>query len=167
MENGSIYTFKLVHVHGSVRCQGNTPASYWGCTHYTYGDKQLGTIITFKNKTALQLAEYRGEGKGCGYYSYKLDKVAVNSSVLEFNNLPSPLTVSTGQEFQVWFSGDLYNCGESTNSGQTCIDVYAWYAWIKSFQHLIETSVALEKISQTSPVKHNFKSFSRAFSITF
>lgn len=128
MENGSIYTFKLVHVHGSVRCQGNTPASYWGCTHYTYGDKQLGTIITFKNKTALQLAEYRGEGKGCGYYSYKLDKVAVNSSVLEFNNLPSPLTVSTGQEFQVWFSGDLYNCGESANSGQTCIDVYAWYA---------------------------------------
>lgn len=128
IENGSIYTFKLVHLHGSVRCHGSAPASYWGCTHHTYGDKQLGTIITFENKTALQLAEYRGDGNGCGYYSYKLDKVGVNASILQFNNLPSPLAVYSGQEFQVWFGGDLYNCGESTNSGQTCIDGYAWYA---------------------------------------
>ena len=128
IENGSIYTFKLVHLHGSVRCHGSAPASYWGCTHPTYGDKQLGAIITFANKTALQLAEYRGDGKGCGYYSYKLDKVAVNASILQFNNLPSPLAVYSGQEFQVWFGRDLYNCGERTNSGQMCIDGYAWYA---------------------------------------
>ena len=130
IESGLIYTFKLAHLNGNIRCSEDVAASHWGCTHESYGDKQLGTIITFKNKTALQLAEYRGDGIGCAYYSYKLDGVGVNAPILAFNNMSSPLAVSAGQEFRIWFGGDLHNCGESNNSGQTCVDVFAWYAWI-------------------------------------
>ena len=86
IESGLIYTFKLAHLNGNIRCSEEVAASYWGCTHDSYGDKQLGTIITFKNKTALQLAEYRGDGIGCAYYSYKLDGVGVNAPILAFNN---------------------------------------------------------------------------------
>ncbi|CAH3107648.1 unnamed protein product, partial [Porites lobata] len=128
IESGLIYTFKLAHLNGNIRCSEDVAASHWGCTHESYGDKQLGTIITFKNKTALQLAEYRGDGIGCAYYSYKLDGVGVNAPILAFNNMSSPLAVSAGQEFRIWFGGDLHNCGESNNSGQTCVDVFAWYA---------------------------------------
>ena len=128
IESGLIYTFKLAHLNGNIRCSEEVAASYWGCTHDSYGDKQLGTIITFKNKTALQLAEYRGDGIGCAYYSYTLGGVGVNAPILVFNNISSPLAVSAGQEFRIWFGGDLYNCGESNNSGQTCVDVFAWYA---------------------------------------
>ena len=111
-----------------MSCSPQVPSSYWGCTYHAYGDKTLNTVITFQNRTALLLAEYRGAGSDCGYYSYKIDGVGVNAKELLFNNLPSPISVSSEQEFRIWFGGDLIDCGESTNSGETCADVYAWYA---------------------------------------
>ena len=86
---------------------------------------RLITVITFKNRSALLLADYRG--KGC-YYSYKIEGVGVNETELRFNNLPSPISVSVGDEFQIWYGQDLKNCSEDNNSGQTCANVYAWYA---------------------------------------
>ena len=127
-ESGVIYTFKLVHLSGSVKCNRKDPPSYWGCDNPSRGDTRLQTVITFKNSSALLLADYRE--KGC-HYSYKIEGVGVNETELRFNNLPSPISVSVGDEFQIWYGQDLNNCSEDNNSGQTCADVYAWYAWIK------------------------------------
>ena len=124
-EIGVMYTFKLVHLSGSVRCNPDYPPSYWGCDHPSLGDARLETVITFKNRSALLLADYRE--KGCGPL-YKIEGVGVNDNELRFNNLPTPISVSVGDEFQIWYGQDLSNCSEHNNSGQTCADVYAWYA---------------------------------------
>ena len=124
-ESGVIHTFKLVHLSGSIRCNNVDPPSYWGCEHPSHGDMKLITVITFKNRSALLLADYRR--KDCHYF-YKIEGVCVNDTELRFNNLPSPISVSVGDEFQIWYGQDLKNCSEYNNSGQTCADVYAWYA---------------------------------------
>ena len=129
-ESGVIYTFKLVHLSGSVSCAPGYPSSYWGCEHPNSEDKKLLTVITFQNRSALLLADYRrSQEKRCLYYSYKIEGVGVNEIELRFNKLPSPISVSVGQEFQLWYGEDLKkNCNDGNNSGQTCADIYAWYA---------------------------------------
>ena len=124
-ESGVIRTFKLVHLSGSIRCNHAYPPCYWGCEYHSHGDTKLLTVITFKNRSALLLSDYKK--KGC-HYSYKIEGVGVNETELRFNNLPSPISVSVGDEFQIWYGQDLYYCSEDNNSGQTCADVYAWYA---------------------------------------
>ena len=128
-ECGIIYTFKLVHLRGSVSCNPKYPSSYWGCDNPNFNEEKLPTIITFQNKSVLLLANYtKTQGNNCRYYSYKIEGVGVNETELRFNNLPSPISVSVGQEFQLWYGADLKNCYELDNSGQTCADVYALYA---------------------------------------
>ena len=133
-ESGVIYTFKLVHLSGSVSCNPEYPSSYWGCEHIYYGEERLLTLITSQNRFVLLLAHYRRtQNSNCRYFSYKIEGVGVNETELRFNNLPSPLSVSVGQEFQLWYGPDFVNCSEDDNSGETCADVYAWYAWIKAY----------------------------------
>lgn len=129
-ENGLIYTFKLVHKTGSLSCKPIHPASYWGCTHPWFQGHELLTVITYPNKTALQLADYLRDGRKCGmlYHAYHIDGIGVDSTELVFNNLSPPMSVSIGQMFQIWCGEDLHDCYEGDNSGQTCADVYAWYA---------------------------------------
>ena len=128
-EIGVIYTFKLVHLSGSVSCTPKHPSSYWGCDHPAFKEEKLLTIITFQNKSALLLANYKKtQDNGCRYYSYMIEGIGVNEPELRFNILPSPISVSVGQEFQLWYGEDLKDCYESNNSGQTCADVYAFYA---------------------------------------
>ena len=84
-------------------------------------------VITYKNKTALLLADYlklKDESK----YRYALDGFGVDSETLVFNRLPVPLSTSVGLELQIWYQQDLVNYSDKNNSGQTCADVYAWYA---------------------------------------
>ena len=53
----------------------------------------------------------------------------VNSTELLFNLLPSPISVSNGQEFKVWYTEALLgkdHC-DRDNSGEICVDVYALY----------------------------------------
>ena len=88
-ESGVIRTFKLVHLSGSITCNPDYPPSYWGCEFPGYKDTRLQTVITFKNRSALLLADYR---KNCGH-SYKIEGVGVNETELRFNNLPSPISV--------------------------------------------------------------------------
>ena len=125
-ESGVIHTFKLVHRSGSVRCNPNYPPSYWGCdSSLGYGDTRLLTIITFNNRFPLLLARY--VKNVCGY-PYKIEGVGLNETELKFNNLLSPISVSVGEEFQIWYGQDLRDCSEYNNRGWTCADVYAWYA---------------------------------------
>ena len=102
-ESGVIYTFKLLHRSGSVICNPDHPPSYWGCVTPFYGDTRLLTILTFKNRSRLLLADYKNR---CGY-PYKMEGVGVNDNELRFNNLPSPISVSVGDEFQIWHGQDI------------------------------------------------------------
>ena len=61
----------------------------------------------------------------CGRkHYYFLEGAKRNSSELVFRNA---VTLSQGQELQIWYGQDFADCGESDNSGATCVDVYAWY----------------------------------------
>ncbi|KAL9969885.1 hypothetical protein ACROYT_G022157 [Oculina patagonica] len=125
-EDGFIVTFKLVHKQGSVRCSYDFPASYWGCVTKKNPDKNLLTVITHSNNTALLIANY-AKSSLCRYYAYQLDGVTVNSTELVFNKLSTPLWATVGQEFRIWYGHDMVDCSEFNNCGQTCADVYAWY----------------------------------------
>ena len=129
-KQGLIHTFKLVHRRGSLKCAQNKPATFWGCTYYAFRDQTLSTVITYENETVLPLAEYR-DGH-CIEYSYKIKGIGVNSTELLFNRLPSPISVSNGQVFKVWYTEALLSktglsC-DHDNSGELCVDVYALYA---------------------------------------
>ena len=81
-------------------------------------------MITYPNKTVLPLAEFV---KGIDDYRYQLDGAHVNSPTLVFNLLPTPLVVSIGQQFLIWYGQDLADYSEGNNAGKTCADVYALY----------------------------------------
>ncbi|XP_078374812.1 uncharacterized protein LOC144658279 [Oculina patagonica] len=129
-ESGLVCTFKLVHRSGSLSCHPDYPSSYWGCDNPSLEDKRLDTVITYPNKTALLLADYKKNLAGCDnqYYLYKIAGIGVNAPELVFDKLPTLLSVSVDQEFQIWYGQDLTDCSEDNNGGQTCADVYAWYA---------------------------------------
>ena len=91
------------------------------------------------------LADYRRSGDGCQYYSYNIEGVGVNVTELQFKILPSPLSVSVGQDFHIWFGADLKNCSEDNNSGQTYPDVYAWYAWYARINYGMQMQLDLLK----------------------
>ena len=129
--SGLINTFKLVYRSGSVNCAYSylSKPSHWGCKHSVYEDKQLATVLTYTNRSALLIADYLRKTGNCDfkYYSYRMEETDVNSPELVFNHLLPPLNASLGQTFQIWYAEDLVDCSEFDNSGQTCVDVYAWY----------------------------------------
>ena len=129
--SGLINTFKLVYRSGSVNCVYSylSEPSHWGCKHSLYKDKQLATVLTYTNRSALLIADYLRKTGNCDfrYYSYRMEETDVNSTELVFNHLLPPLNASLGQKFQIWYAEDLVDCTEFDNSGQTCVDVYAWY----------------------------------------
>ena len=130
-KQGLIHTFKLVHRRGSLKCAQHIPATFWGCPHPSYDNQTLSTVITYENKSVLPLAEYRQDHK-CAKYSYKIEGIDVNSTELLFNHLPSPISVSNGQIFKIWYTEALLSKPSLTcdrgNSGEICVDVYALYA---------------------------------------
>ena len=130
-KQGLIHTFKLVRRRGSLKCAPNKPATFWGSLRPNYGDQTLSTVITYENNSVLPLAEYRDHGH-CRKYSYKIKGIDVNSTELLFNHLPSPISVSNGQVFKIWYTEVLLSktslsC-DRDNSGEICVDVYALYA---------------------------------------
>ena len=127
IKQGLIHTFKLVHRRGSLKCAPDIPATFWGCTHPSYDNQTLSTVITYENKSVLPLAEYRDDF--CQKYSYKIKGIEVNSTELLLNLLPSPISVSNGQVFKIWYNEAFLsnNCAQD-NTGEICVDVYALYA---------------------------------------
>ena len=131
-KTGRVKTMKLVHKSGSVKCSENAH-SYWGCGADNYAKNELMTIITNADEKAILPPS--GDLKGLSAspeclqknHCYSLQGVGHKSPELVFRNLPSPLLLSRGQEFQVWYGQDLVDCTEENNSGATCVDVYAWY----------------------------------------
>ena len=130
-KSGRVKTMKLIHRSGSVRCNDKTISSYWGCTNPTYGEN-LMTIITDANKEAIlppaeDLKALPSGAFGNKTHFYSLPGYHHNSTELVFRNLVNPLSVSSNQEMQIWYGQDWVDGGEKDNSGETCVDVYAWY----------------------------------------
>ena len=133
-KSGRLKTMKLVHRSGSIRCNLVTGASYWGCTYHKYGGA-LMTIITDVEKNAVlpsvaDLETFQPGVHVCSGFKhfYSLDGTSHKSPELVFRNLFNLLSVSRNQELQIWYGQDWKKCGESDNTGKTCVDVYAWYA---------------------------------------
>lgn len=101
--------------------------SSWGCTHQGFGKNQLLTVVTHPNRSVLFPVDYLRDNECYKYYAYHLEGIDVNSPELVFNRLIPPMSVTEGQEFQIWYGEDLGNCGEGDNTGQICVDVHAWY----------------------------------------
>ena len=119
---------KLVHRSGSIHCNPVDGDSYWSCTHSDVGNK-LMTIITNTNRDALlppteDLETFHGSVKK---HFYSLEGTGHKSPELVFRSLSSPLSLSRNQELQIWYGQDWVDFSEGNNSGQVCVDVFAWY----------------------------------------
>ena len=92
------------------------------------------TIITNAKKEAVlppagDLKAHRAVGCSNKKHFYRLDGTTHTSPELVFRDLPNPLPVSRYQEMQIWYGQDWPDCqNESDNTGETCVDVYAWFA---------------------------------------
>ena len=145
---------KLIHRSGSVRCNNVTISSYWGCTWPTYGEN-LTTIIADANKKAIlppaeDLKAFKARFDNKKHF-YSLPGYHHNSTELVFRNLVNPLSVSSNQEMQIWYGQDWMDRGEEDNSGETCVDVYAWYEWVCPLEIL--PSIALKRRRKTLDYK--------------
>ena len=132
-KTGLLKTMKLVHKSGSIKCNPNDPASYWGCRYVEYNQNGLLTIITKSNRKAFlppagDLKVRNDEGCRNEKHFYHLDGITHTSPELLFSHLPNPLSVSRNQELQIWYGQDWADCSELNNDGTTCVDVYATYA---------------------------------------
>ena len=131
-KSGLLKTMKLVHKSGSIKCNSNDPASYWGCRYAPrYGTNGLMTIITnAKGKVTLPSAGELKAHNGCNkkQHFYSINETHHTSPELVYRDLPNLLPVSRDQEFQIWYGQDWIHCSEDDNNGTTCADVYAWYA---------------------------------------
>ena len=131
-KSGLLKTMKLVHKSGSIKCNPNDPASYWGCRYAsTYGTNGLMTIIT--NTKGEVILPSAGELKAHNWcnteqHFYSINGTHHTSPELVYRVLPNPLSVSRDQELQIWYGQDWIHCSEDDNNGTTCVDVYAWYA---------------------------------------
>ena len=87
------------------------------------------TIITnAKNEAVLPPAGDLKSGAENKSHFYTLNGITHTSPELVFRYLPIQLSVSSSQEFQIWYSQDWVDWSEDNNSGTTCVDVYAWYS---------------------------------------
>ena len=88
------------------------------------------TILTNAKKEAFLppnedlRAHYANDDKK---YFYSLNGSTHTSPELVFRDLPKRVSVSRGQELQIWYGQDWVDWSEDNNSGITCVDVYAWY----------------------------------------
>ncbi|XP_074624243.1 uncharacterized protein LOC141882174 [Acropora palmata] len=113
---GSIEAVKLSHLYGQVSCGGGWMK--WGCAGSA---KSLSVFVTnASNSILLPMVK-------ASLYLYNLPGYHSDSSEVVFNDYPSPLQLSSGQELRLWFSEDYYNYYESDNGGTSCADVFAKY----------------------------------------
>lgn len=134
-KSGQIKAMKLIHRSGSIRCNRVDEPSYWGCRYSLYGNNYFMTIITNGNKKSLfpplenLMAFKSGSNHQCGSkkHFYNPFGVGHKSKELEFSHLVDPISVSRKEELQIWYGQDWMDCSEGENTGQTCVDVFAWY----------------------------------------
>ena len=132
-KTGRVRTMKLVRKTGAITCSSSASESYWNCESSWYRNK-LMTIITNSIGEALlppigDLEALVGSSNpDCAKkHFYSLDGIHGKSPELVFRHLSSTLLLSRGEELQIWNGQDWSGCWEGDNTGQTCVDIYAWY----------------------------------------
>jgi hypothetical protein len=121
-ENGIVTTaVKLVHLSGYVSChdENNATRSNWGCAS-TSGF--LNTIIT--NNTDQKILPQDEFITNVNSLAYGISGFDPQSAELVFKNFTTPLAVTVGQEYRIWYGQDLKNVSEANNEGTACVDVY-------------------------------------------
>jgi len=128
--SGDVITFKLIHLNGAVSCLIVAPRSNWGCKSRNEPDK-MGTFIADSSKTRLlpNNAELFGELSCDKQLYYNLPGHTPDSPQLLFDNFTTPLPVTAGQQFAVWFGEDFHDCIESDNPPLevACVHVYGLF----------------------------------------
>ena len=126
---GNIITFKLTYKSGYVTCHSSNPSyqSKWGCLWNRLIPNQMATLITDKNRNLLlPKSDFLSDYWDCKFYS--LPWATTESPQLLFDNFSTPLAVETNQEFQIWYSEDLFKWGYGDNGYEkTCAAVYGLY----------------------------------------
>jgi len=126
-KTGRVKTMKLVHKSGSIHCNKVDGDSYWGCAHSSYANKLMTFITNINRESLLPPVEDLYHDVSIKKHGYSLDGNGHKSAELVFRNLSSPLFLSRNQELQIWYGQDWVGFSEDNNSGETCVDVYAWY----------------------------------------
>ena len=98
--------------------------SKWGSLWNLFIPNQMATFITDKIRNLLLLkSDFLPDYWDCKFYS--LPWATAESLQLLFDNLSAPLTVETNQEFEIWFSEDLFKWGYGDNGYEkTCCSVW-------------------------------------------
>ncbi|KAL9989592.1 hypothetical protein ACROYT_G004157 [Oculina patagonica] len=107
---GKIDLIKLVHISGLVGCDPFR-RSRWGCTS---GSSILTILTDDKNKVIFPEDHAVRSHTIPGFHS--------DSSELVFT-FTTPLVVTAGQEYRLWYTEDLLDYYEWDNSGPTCMKV--------------------------------------------
>ena len=128
---GHMITVKLVYWSGYVNCRVSDPQyrSKWGCP-FLPSPNNLAVFITDSQQQRILPTD-----KASFFFFffchattlYGIAGVTSESPELGFHNFSVPLAVSAGQELQIWYSEDLYDCFAGDNDGQTCTDVFGLY----------------------------------------
>ena len=129
---GHVITFKLVYISGYVNCRFTDSQfqSKWGCTVNLPPNPNIGVFITDHQRQRVLPTDdalFFHDSSCHNNNLYSVPGYSAESSELRFSNFSSPLAVSVGQEFQIWYTEDLFDCWEEDNEGQTCTDIYGLY----------------------------------------
>ena len=126
---GNIITFKLTCKSGYVTCHSSNPSyqSKWGCLKNRLIPNQMATLTTDKNRNLLlPKSDFLSDYWDCKFYS--LPWATTESPQLLFDNFSTLLALETSQEFQIWYSEDLFKWGYGVNGFEkTCVAVYSLY----------------------------------------
>lgn len=130
-QNMTVTAIKLVHLSGYVTCNDKLESarSNWGCGFYTTGgnvtfEDRLYTIITdHQDHKIFPQDEFI---KSFQSLSYNLPGgITSKSPELFFTNF-TPMNVTAGQEYRIWYGQDLINRSEDNNEGNVCAEVYLY-----------------------------------------
>lgn len=117
--SGTLMILKLVYLSGYVTCNSVLfpHGRNWACNS---SSPKIGTIVTNANNKVIFPQDYRN-------VSYTLNGFDASSPELLFTRVSSPIAVSAGEEFRVWYHEDFKNGTESDNAGRTCTNVFGVY----------------------------------------
>ena len=127
--SGNLAAIKLVHLYGYVSCASSvkTSWSYWGCALCGIQDQVNVVITTTADADGILLPPSQLIISGGGKWS-KIRGYNEISPELVLSFLSQPRSVTSGQEFRLWYGEDLMDHTEDDNDGKVCCDVYAFFA---------------------------------------
>lgn len=119
-----VTSLKLVRISGFVTCdlKHQSSRSFWGCAAYESNSDKLLTVITNNlNQRILPQNEFI---TNLLLLEYALPYVTSLSAELLYKNFATPMVVTAGQEFRIWYGPDLQDNGEDNSEGKVYVDVY-------------------------------------------